>query len=321
VAVLVVHHLRKATAEDPLDEISGSTGLTGGVDGALVLKRERGKADAYLYVTGRDIEDERELALTWDKDTTSWKIAGDAEEYRGSNERQEIIDCLRDLGGTAGPKEVSDALGKKYNNVKQLLWNMGNEGEVRSIGGGKYTVTDNLDNRDNRREEEPDAESLPETPAHASEERASSEDDATAQEVNEVIEVTGNERITEDPTVTIPLITSQEQLDSAAAQIRQAEILALDLETTGLNPRDDRVKLISLATAQDTWLIDCFEVDPSSLFPVLAEKKLAMHNGQFDLGFLFEMGFEIAAGGGVIDTMLVSQILGHRDLEEDKEAA
>jgi hypothetical protein len=143
VAVLVVHHLRKATAEDPLDEISGSTGLTGGVDGALVLKRERGKADAYLYVTGRDIEDERELALTWDKDTTSWKIAGDAEEYRGSNERQEIKDCLRALGGPAGPREVSDALGKKYNNVKQLLWNMGNEGEVRGIGGGKYTVTDN----------------------------------------------------------------------------------------------------------------------------------------------------------------------------------
>jgi ribonuclease D len=95
----------------------------------------------------------------------------------------------------------------------------------------------------------------------------------------------------------------------------------VDLETTGLNPWDDRVRLISLATAQDTWLIDCFEVDPSSLFPVLAEKKLAMHNGQFDLGFLFEMGFEIAEGGGVIDTMLVSQILGHRDLEEDKEAA
>lgn len=33
VAVLVVHHLRKMLAADPLDELSGSTGLSGGVDG------------------------------------------------------------------------------------------------------------------------------------------------------------------------------------------------------------------------------------------------------------------------------------------------
>jgi len=46
VAILVVHHLRKMSADDPLDEISGSTGLTGGVDGILVLKRDRGAADA-----------------------------------------------------------------------------------------------------------------------------------------------------------------------------------------------------------------------------------------------------------------------------------
>src|SRR5829696_6178420 len=66
VAIVVVHHTRKMAAADPLDEISGSTGLTGGVDGALVLKRDRGRADAYLHVTGRDIEEEQELALRWD---------------------------------------------------------------------------------------------------------------------------------------------------------------------------------------------------------------------------------------------------------------
>jgi len=37
VAVLIVHHLRKLGAEDPLDQVSGSMGLTGGADGALVL--------------------------------------------------------------------------------------------------------------------------------------------------------------------------------------------------------------------------------------------------------------------------------------------
>jgi hypothetical protein len=52
VAIVVVHHLREAESEDPLDMITGTAGLTGGVDGALVLKRRRGKADAYLHVDG-----------------------------------------------------------------------------------------------------------------------------------------------------------------------------------------------------------------------------------------------------------------------------
>ncbi len=58
VAILVVHHSHKMEADDPLNTISGSTGLSGGVDGAFVLKRDRSIADASLYVTGREIEEE-----------------------------------------------------------------------------------------------------------------------------------------------------------------------------------------------------------------------------------------------------------------------
>ncbi|HVF03118.1 MAG TPA: AAA family ATPase [Rubrobacteraceae bacterium] len=320
VAVLVVHHLRKGSADDPLDEVSGSHGLTGGVDGVLVLKRERGRADAFLFVTGRDIEQERELALSWDPATASWKIAGDAEEYRGSKERAKIVECVRSAQGPMGPKEASDALGKDYNATKQLMWKMSNDGDLRSVGSGKYVVTGNFDNRDNRGEEESATEGAPESPAPASGERFNPEDDAPAQKVNAVIEVTDDERVTVDPTVPIPLITSQEQLDSAITGIRQARMLALDLETTGLSPRNDRVRLISLATAQDTWLVDCFEVDPRPLFGVLAQKTLVIHNALFDLGFLLEMGFELGEGGEVIDTMLMSQILEDKDTEEWQEA-
>jgi len=42
---IVVHYLLKMYADDPLlDAISGSTGLSGGMDEALVLKRGRGFA-------------------------------------------------------------------------------------------------------------------------------------------------------------------------------------------------------------------------------------------------------------------------------------
>ena len=63
VAVVVVHHTRKTPGADPLEEVSGSYGLSGRVDGALVMKRERSSPDAFLHVTGRDVEEEGELAL------------------------------------------------------------------------------------------------------------------------------------------------------------------------------------------------------------------------------------------------------------------
>ncbi len=68
VSILVVHHTNKqADPADPFDVIPGSTGLTEGVDNVLILNRERGKkADTFLYVDGRDIEEQGELPLKWD---------------------------------------------------------------------------------------------------------------------------------------------------------------------------------------------------------------------------------------------------------------
>jgi AAA domain len=57
ILLLLLHHFRKGDADDPLDLISGSTGIAGSCDTLLILKRERGKAEAFLYVTGRDITD------------------------------------------------------------------------------------------------------------------------------------------------------------------------------------------------------------------------------------------------------------------------
>jgi ribonuclease D len=102
-------------------------------------------------------------------------------------------------------------------------------------------------------------------------------------------------------------------LRSVTDEIRSAEVISIDLETTGLNPRMDSVRLISLSTAEGSWLIDCFKVDPHPLFSILSRKKLLMHNGQFDLGFMSAIGFEIEEGAEVLDTMLMSQLL------EDKE--
>ena len=66
--------------------------------------------------------------------------------------------------------------------------------------------------------------------------------------------------------------------------------VGLDTETTGLDPRRDRLRLLSLATAHGTFLIDCFTTDPSPLWPLLAGRPLVMHHAAFDLGFLAQHG-------------------------------
>jgi hypothetical protein len=169
-------------------------------------------------------------------------------------------------------------------------------------------------------DEEPDAEDTltdAENP-HDRRVRQVSEDADTSQNVEGV----RADRL-EDPAARegYELVKTQDRVEAVVAELQDSDIVAVDLETTGLNPRDGKVRLISLATAQDTWLIDCFAVNPRPLFGVLALKRLVIHNGLFDLGFLFEMGFGLGEGGEVIDTMLMSQIVEDKDSEESKEAA
>jgi hypothetical protein len=141
VAIVIVHHTRKMAAADPLDEVSGSTGLTGGVDGVLVLKRDRGKADAVLHVDGRDIEEPAEYALKWDAETAGWTIVGDAEEYRLNKERRKIVELLELEDEPMGPKAVANALDKDYTAVRQLMSRMHKDGQLSQEGYGKYVLS------------------------------------------------------------------------------------------------------------------------------------------------------------------------------------
>ena len=60
IAIVLVHHLRKTKDADPFNMISGTTGISGCVDGSFVLiKSNRAEHKATLYCTGRDIEDKK----------------------------------------------------------------------------------------------------------------------------------------------------------------------------------------------------------------------------------------------------------------------
>jgi DNA polymerase I-like protein with 3'-5' exonuclease and polymerase domains len=103
------------------------------------------------------------------------------------------------------------------------------------------------------------------------------------------------------------LVCDPEKLAKVAAVLKGGNgLVGLDLETTGLSHARDRVRLLSLATPSETFLIDQFRVDPVPLWPVLAGVEVVGHNLGFDLPFLMKLGF---VPGRVRDTMLASQVL------------
>ena len=74
VAIAVVHHTRKCSDSDPFNMISGSTGISGCVDGSMVLiENKRGSRNAKLYCVGRDIEN-AEINLQFDSDLKKWVV-------------------------------------------------------------------------------------------------------------------------------------------------------------------------------------------------------------------------------------------------------
>ena len=74
IAIIVVHHTRKCKDIDPFNMISGSTGISGCVDGSLVLiENKRGSRNAKLFCVGRDIEN-AEINLHFDSDLKKWIV-------------------------------------------------------------------------------------------------------------------------------------------------------------------------------------------------------------------------------------------------------
>lgn len=80
ISILLVHHLRKQGDSDPLNKISGTTGISGAMDAIFVLDKSKRNADmATLVCTGRDIE-YREMEMKLSKENCVWTLVSDSLE-------------------------------------------------------------------------------------------------------------------------------------------------------------------------------------------------------------------------------------------------
>ena len=114
IAILLIHHLRKMNDDDPMNMISGTTGISGATDTNFVLRKsKRNSNSATLYCTGRDIE-YRELSLEFDGTEHIWKLKEDSVEQSAQVQDELVfflsafLDQRKCFTGTA--TELAEAL-------------------------------------------------------------------------------------------------------------------------------------------------------------------------------------------------------------------
>lgn len=137
VAVVLVHHVRKAVHEDFLATVSGTNGIAGAADAVLVLERGRNNADGVLHVTGRDVE-EADYALSFNPTDGTWSmLEGPAIDHTVSDTRAAILRHLREHAGST-PAEIAVATGVDPRNVRKTCARMHDAGQLTKDATSRY---------------------------------------------------------------------------------------------------------------------------------------------------------------------------------------
>lgn len=140
-----------------------------------------------------------------------------------------------------------------------------------------------------------------------------------------------NESVSELKNFSAKTITTEQELDDFLATVK--DVIAIDTETTGLNPLSDKLVGISLATSTDTGVYiplrhlknstDLFETESilpnqlsvnlvhDKLMPIFKNKSIVKvgHNLKYDLHIFSNEGWDINAIYPIDDTMLLSYAL------------
>lgn len=111
--LLLIHHTRKMYDPDPLNTLSGSTGLIGSVDGVFVLEKDkRTSNNAKLTIANRDTEGFC-FKLEFDPDKCKWLFMGNDTDTPETDEPfcLLIADLMKDKDAWRGTAtELSEAL-------------------------------------------------------------------------------------------------------------------------------------------------------------------------------------------------------------------
>src|SRR4051794_15724305 len=103
--------------------------------------------------------------------------------------------------------------------------------------------------------------------------------------------------------------TTEIALKSILRMIEGAELVALDIETTGLDPHKHALCLVQISTGAETCVIDSWSdsVPVEEIFEALARKTVLAHNAKFEWSWVYHLyGIDLK---NIRDTYLMAQVL------------
>lgn len=150
ISLLLVHHTRKGSGEsDPIEDVLGSTALTGVADTTWVVFRSQNQSNGKFMITGRDGAD---LALPVSFHNGVWgKYDPDRKEL--SDTERKIIEILQARNEPLKPKEISAHAEINYDAIRKALGRMTQKKNppIKKLGNGFYmavTVSQNAEKQD-----------------------------------------------------------------------------------------------------------------------------------------------------------------------------
>ena len=110
-------------------------------------------------------------------------------------------------------------------------------------------------------------------------------------------------------------LTTQEDFDKAIEELKAIPRMCLDFETTGLDARVHKPRLLQLCSSSPdledptVYVIDFFKVPDTSAVKdlILSREMLVIHNSNFDVQFLYALGIDYK--GKVYDTLLAEKCI------------
>src|SRR5215208_5769903 len=96
--------------------------------------------------------------------------------------------------------------------------------------------------------------------------------------------------------------------------VKNSGVVALDLETTGLDPRESEIRLAQISDGEKIFVIDLFHRDARELFEALAREDLVVlaHGGGFVWRFIYHH-YGIALEN-IVDTLLLARLAFRGDM-------
>jgi hypothetical protein len=125
VAIILIDHMRKASAEDDIDTIIGSQGKGGSADHILIYARKGEEKDGVLKVSGRDLEEEKFVLSLVDGHL---EFLGKGEIYNLDSEQNKIITILAEEHRPLSTQEIMKAMGIQgdthYQRFRKVLYRL-----------------------------------------------------------------------------------------------------------------------------------------------------------------------------------------------------